>query len=232
STERPMNAHVQVVTGRLTRPGGPPFQDGAALVDQCINAIIDPERFPPALFVLWLTPAFAGGYRAVLEGIRSQLAQRGSPGVPLIGSSVAVCLFDEKAHEEGALLICLASRFLKAKVECAEDVQKDPKWAVGRVLDALNFGKAQADYSSHEQFLITFLSGYGPEGDPGRYCAAEAVAMLRRKTAGRLPMFGGVSSAGLHTQRGPGFQFANDVITTGGIAVALVSSRIDEPCSA
>jgi signal transduction histidine kinase len=220
-----MNAHVQVTLGRLTQPDKTPYQDGVALADQCIDALIDSERFPPALFILWITPAFAGGYRAVLEGIRTRLAQRGWSRVPLIGTSVAVCLFDEKAHERGAVLICLASRFLKAEVTHADGALEDPKQAAARSLDALNVGKAYPADSSDEQFLITFLSGFRPDGDPSHYRPAEAIAVLRTKTSGRLPIFGGISSAGLGLA-GPGHQFANDVITTGGMAVALVSSRI------
>src|SRR4051812_22263445 len=102
-----MNAYIRMMCGHVDGPGQSPVDDSETLVDRCLEGL-DPERHPPALFVLWMTPAFEDRYRLGIEAVLGRLAERGFASVPLIGSSVAACLFDGQVYERGALLVCLA----------------------------------------------------------------------------------------------------------------------------
>jgi len=175
------------------------------------------------LFVLWLTPSFKP-YQRTLDAVSEALSQRGWGDVPLIGSSVAVCLFDGMPHEDGAVLICLASRSIQAKVAVGENAKEDPCDAARAVLEKLDVRGKHDINPSGSSFLMTYLPGYDDDGDPASYKAVEIVEELRKRTFGQLCMFGGVSSAGL--EHGVGSQFAGDRVYENSVAVALVNADI------
>lgn len=217
------NTYLKVTLGKLTKPSGSPVQDGATLVEQCIDAINDLSQFPPQLLILWATPRFQP-YRAVLAGIHNKLAERGLAGVPLIGSSVAVCLFDEAPHEDGAVLICLASRLLAATLAVGRNAQTTHERAVSQLLDGLGIRPELELNRRQNEFLITFLPGFAADGAPESYRAAEIVDELHKQTAGQIHLFGGISSAGL--EPGVGSQFLGEAVYTSSAVAALVQSDI------
>ena len=67
-----------------------------------------------------------------------------------------------------------------------------------RAADQLGGGRVPGpDPGAPHRLLLTFVPGYGPDGDPATYRAAEIVDALVKETKGAVPIFGGVSSAGL-----------------------------------
>src|SRR5580658_70562 len=109
-----MNTYIQVGLGTLKKPSHNRSEDGISLVEGCLKGI-EPSRCPPKLFVLWATPSFQA-YHELLTSIGAQLQQQGLGSVPLIGSSVAACVFDREAHEHGAVLLCFGSRFMEVAI--------------------------------------------------------------------------------------------------------------------
>ncbi len=106
---------VQVGLGALKKPVGTPFADGRRIAAGCIKGV--PRGSHPRLYILWATPAFKD-YKELLKGVHEEL-ERQDRKAPLIGASVAVCLFEGRPYEKGAILICLASEadnLLHAKV--------------------------------------------------------------------------------------------------------------------
>lgn len=220
---RRRKSYVQMTVGRLAGPGRDPAEDGGHLARQCLDAIDDPSRFPPRLFILLATAAFRP-YQCVLAGIRNVLFAKGIAEVPLVGSSVAVCLFDGEAHPEGALLVCLASRFLSAKAAVAGPASRCPSQVVQEVLAKIGAPATLSPQGSGSQWLLTFLPGFAAVDDPDRYTAGEIQAELRRQTHGALPMFGGVSSGYMDSE--PGLQFFDDGVYADAAVVTAVTSQI------
>lgn len=215
--------YVRLTVGSLERPSGEPLADGAHLAQGCIDALEAPDAFPPRLFLLLATPGFQP-FRPVLVGVRNRLADFGFAGVPLVGASVAVCLFDGMAHEEGAMLVCLASRFISARAGVAPEAKSDPAGAVARLLETLGITEERDVNPRGNRFLVTFLPGFDETGDPATFRAAEILEELRGQSFSRLPMFGGASSAA--APRGTGAQFHGDGVYTGAVAAALVSCDV------
>ncbi|MBI4603651.1 MAG: hypothetical protein HY721_16990 [Planctomycetes bacterium] len=214
--------NLQVLYGGLSAPKESRIEDGVALVNRCLAGLDDPMGFPPAIFILWATKAFQP-YADLLAGIRRRLKQKALDQVPVIGASVAACLFDGEAHERGAVLTCLASRLLKARAAVGTGAQRDPAAAVDSVLEAL--GMKEGDINPlRNRFLVIFLPGYESAADPTSYRAPEILDELRRKTYGRLYMFGGVTSGGLEMSLGS--QFLGDRVYTGAVVIAQVDSDI------
>ena len=148
--------YVQVVVGKLAVPSGDSNADGRDLVRQCLDQI-EHERFPPQLFILWATPDFKP-YEELLTGIRDELTAD-LRTVPLIGTSAAAVWFDQKVHEHGVVLTCLASKWIEAKVAVAENAQDEPAEAVKRLLDDLR-GAPNTDINPRgNRYLMTCLPG-------------------------------------------------------------------------
>lgn len=220
-----MSAYFQLTRGFLERPLHSLVADGESLVDQCLNELVT-DVLPPQLLILWITPAFADRYRLLVEAIHSRLIERGLGAVPLVGSTVAACIYGDRVHKDGALLCCLSSRFLEARVAYADRVVEAPADAARQLVKKLaDPGGGASNLGQNDRLLITFFSGYDAKGQIGGYRANEIVAALRQEFGMSLSMFGGVSSEGL-TERGPGRQFANDTIISGGVAAALLTSAV------
>jgi GAF domain-containing protein len=216
--------YIRVTIGKKKSPGTSARDDGRQLASQCLEYLDDRRQFPPRLLVLWATPAFRPGYPELLGGIRERMAEEACGEVPLIGSSVAVCLFDMSPHEEGAVLFCLASRFLEAKVTVATGAREDPKGAVTRILDELGIPRSGVMNPRGDQLLLTFVPGYAEGGDPATYRAHEIVSEFCLQTRYRLHMFGGVSSGGLEPDEG--WQFVGNRVYRGAAAAALIRSEV------
>ncbi len=215
--------YLRTSYGKLTIPSDAGYQDGIKLAQQCLASLDDRSAFPPRIFILWATPRFQP-YQKLLEGVDDELAKAGLDNVPLIGSSVAACRFDGSVYEHGALLICLASRFLSVRAGAGRNAQHRPEDAAVEVFESL---RAREDLEANprgDRILITFLPGYAQNVDPSSYKAPEVLEELQKQFLARVPMFGGVSSAGL--DRGQGYQFLNRQAFTGTAVAALVASDL------
>lgn len=218
------NTYFQTAVGVLDGPGSEPDRDGERLAQECL-AKIDLERFPPKLFILWLTPAFRSSYLLVLQGIRSKLEDLGYGNVPLIGTSVAACVAEKKVLEEGGVLICLASRMLSATTSVSAQVDASPEEAIRSAVTKLTILPGRAVNQFDNQFLLAFLPGYARRDDYASYRAAEYVRELRTLTNNRIPILGGVSSAGQNV-RDMGFQFHDGAVHSQSVVLALVTTEI------
>jgi signal transduction histidine kinase len=219
------NTYLRVSCGKLKSPGPLAEKDGLKLVQDCLHPLEgDRKIFPPKLFILWVTPAFCPQIQPLLQGAQEALVRYRCHTVPLVGASVAVCVFDGAAHEQGAVLTCLASRFLQAFAAVCPGAQADPAGAVSRLFQDLGIRTGQEFNPRRNRFLLTFLPGYPADGDPAGYRAAELVEELNRQTEGALPMFGGVASAGL--ERGSGLQIFDGRAYTQALVAAAVSSDL------
>lgn len=149
--------YLQLTYGAFKSPTDKAVQDGRELVCQCLAPIKDLDRFPPRLLVLLATPSWQP-YRPLLAGIHAELETRGMRDVPLIGSSVAACVFDHGVHEEGALLVCLASLFIEARVALAPQAREDPEGAVRELMRGLEI-EGEVNPRGN-QFLLAFFPGF------------------------------------------------------------------------
>ena len=225
STPRFRNSrHIRVVAGRLRGIQSTPQLSAAALVDDCVRRLSEgAKRFPPKLFVLWLTPAFQP-YEKLVPELRAALDAAGFSDVPLIGASVAVCLFDGDAHEEGAVLLAFASSLMQVTVGIGENAQKSPGEAVRSLCSQLNLTGAATNSRGTNQCLICFLPGHDEDARPESFAAYRVERRLRRETGSSLHMFGGVASGGL--TQGPGSQFLNGRVYRGAVVGARVDSNV------
>ena len=235
-------SHVRISFGKLSQPSirhshESLIADGVRLVNECLDGL-NQQLFPPKLFILWACPIFLGDdpqrpYEYLLAGIGQRLVEMGLGDVPLVGASVAACWFDAQTHDEGAVLICIASNMIEAHATVAIDAQPDPRHEVSdnknahaknageQILAGLGLTKQGASNPRGNRSLILFLPGFGPDGDQAPYNGHEIVATLRRRTFGQLPMFGGVASGGLQPQAG--FQFKNRTVYQRAAVAALLS---------
>ncbi len=229
--------YVHVAVGKRSEPSGPSEEslraDGRELARQCLQQIDaienGRERFPPRLFTLWATPAFAGidNFASLLAGIHEVLLENhiNSEAAPLIGTSASAVWFDAEVRENGAVLICQASKWIKAKVAVAENVHDDPDKSAKQLLDSLRGGKMVDINPRGNRYLMTFLPGFTPK----QSLAPKIVDALNRLTFGRLYLFGGVSAAGISAnnfQPRIGSQFVNNRAYQRAAVAALVSSDI------
>jgi hypothetical protein len=157
-----------------------------------------------------------------LKEVRALLAREQLGNVPLIGSSVAVCLFGERPHEQGALLIALASRRLLAATAICSNAEDDPACTASTLLHDLKATDPAAQ--PHNRFLMLFLPGERDDKGIAHNRGGEIVDELRSQTLGSLHMFGGVSSVGLRAGRGS--QFCDDNVLQGSAVAALVTTDL------
>ena len=226
--------YLAFLYGGLNTPGNSYAADGVALAEQCLQkleATGNPEQFPPRLLILLTSPAYddRAQLQQMLASIRQTFAgykrrtrylhSDESLDVPLLGSSTAAVIFDTRIHEQGALLVCLASRLIEAEAAASENVLTDHKAAALNLLTQLKLdfpdpgGFVQKPLT--DRLLLTFFPALGAleYGDP--YLAPELHRLLRQHAFTRIPIIGGVAAS-------PGFQFANDDV----LDEALVAARI------
>jgi GAF domain-containing protein len=192
-----MSTHIKVATGALEKPSKNREKDAEVLVDDCIEKITDAHRCPPKLLVLWLTPSFRP-YDSFLTSVHDRLHKKGYANVPLIGCSVAACANDTGVHENGAALLCFASRFMEAHISCAREAQSLPDHAAEELAVGLGLSLDIAPAELRNRLLILFLPGYGATMKLQDYQAGEIVEALRHYCPADMAMFGGVASAGIN----------------------------------
>lgn len=220
------STYCQVTHGYLHSPGGILQDDVCNLLKGCISQAADTTLFPPKLLLLWLTPAFRdvyGSYENVLREIYVHLSDVKRDSVPLIGCSVAACIFDKDVHLEGALLTCFSSKYLEARVAAASGATTDSEAAADHVVTELFLNNRPYPNPRRDQFLFTFIPGIRID-DNATNLAPDFVRRLDKKTYGRFHFCGGVSSNGF--TGGQGYQFCNDAVHADAPVVALLESKL------
>jgi hypothetical protein len=181
---------IEVVT-----PAGA-HTDGETLAHGCAEQLrqLDPERFPPKLFILLASPAYLQSPAAqqLLDGVHQGLRNAGYSSCDLIGCSVAAVFFNREVYPKGALLMCLASRLLEVKVAAASVVDSTPQAVAQTVLASLDLDSDAANDPNPfaNRTLFAFLPAYRSKG----YIAAKLHENLRERLWARVPIIGGVSS--------------------------------------
>lgn len=191
---------------------GYPLDDGRTLAKHCVNqlkALNDPEQFPPRLLILLASPAYLNAKAEQLLAGVYEVFDESAYGLPLIGCSVAAVFFNRRIYREGALLVCLASRLLKAKVGVTHDVKvsSDRKKAVTNLLQDLNLltERDEKIHSFANRTLLALFPGFAGN----EYLAPELHELLRNRLGGRVAIFGGVASANDPERTQSGLVFAN-----------------------
>ncbi len=193
--DRTRNRYLIFCHAGTSEPGEDAYITGASLVTRCLEQIAqaeDSELFPPKLFLLLVTPIYLEKNRdaQVFAGVQQTLLKNGHDRPALIGSSVPAVIFDEAIHPNGAVLVCLASRFLDVKVE-SEDKLSDPAKAMSNLVNRLGISADEGIPSPEDnRSLLVFFPEHNHEifvGDLHRNLL-EAVQY-------RIPLFGAVSSA-------------------------------------
>jgi signal transduction histidine kinase len=224
-------SYLAFLYGKLSTPAGQPIEDGIELGRQCVEqlrALEDREHFPPSLLILLASPAYLEQSKAaqLIAGVHRAFANDDYQDIPLIGSTVAAVFFDQQVHSEGALLVCLASRLVKAKIAIGVDARNNPETAVNDVLKTLGLTPgAKADPNPFaDRRILTFLPGFGDDGMAASYPAPELHRRLREGVKSRIWIAGGVSSANDPTRSKSGLQFADRLVLKDAIVTALISS--------
>lgn len=222
---------------------GKPLTDGTKLARHCLDrleALGDPKQFPPRLLILLASPAYLDSLAAeqLLKGVtqtfddaKYKITSEGNErGVELMGCSVAAVFFDRRIHNRGALLVCLASRLLEARVEARRLPDAGPESGlkpghefdetISSLLQALNLVTEKGDeiHSFGNRTLFTFF----PSPGDGRYVAPRLHEALRAQLGARIPIFGGVASADDPRRVRSGVVFANSRVHRRAIVAANV----------
>lgn len=226
-----MHSYTAFIYGSIKSPGGDAEADGKELARQCLENLAgagDPEQFPPRLLILLVSPAYQdlGIAGRLLGGIRETFEVAGHGDIKLVGTSVAAVFFQHEIHDKGALLVCLASRLLEAKVGAGEDAGKDPKAAVRRLLRKLDLSDHDKDLNPmSNRMLLTFFPDITWDGSRATpYSSDELHKLLWNSTLCRIPIAGGVSSGYRRQEDGAkGIQFCGWNV----YANALVAAQVD-----
>lgn len=207
----------------LPAPEASPYEAGQELARQCLAQIADPIHFPPKLFILLAAPVYCATPKAhhLLAGIYQTCAEQGHRDINLLGSTVAAVFCDGQIYEQGALLVCLASRLMEVTVVAEPQARQDPAGAAERLLDNLGLdfaGRKKDPNPLVNSLLLTFFPGFGPAQDGHHYPAPLLHRHLRERMLARVPIVGGAASADQRDQ--PGWLFANDSVYTDALVAA------------
>ena len=205
------------------------FNDGVYLATKCLDNLKDidnKEGFPPRLLILLASPAYNTRSKAerLLRGVNSTIK-----GVPLIGSSVGGVFFDRNVHPRGALLICLASNLIDARVAVGTNARRNRKGAINKLLKALKLHPApQIDINPlANRAILTFMPGCNKDARDGAfYPAPELHRLLNEGLQSRIWLSGGVSSADDPTRQRDGFQFAHGKVLKDAIVAASIITGV------
>jgi signal transduction histidine kinase len=243
-----MSDYIAFLHGGIEQPTQRPLDDGSALATQCLNKlrkIENQEQFPPKLLFLLISAGYLGGEdqldevkaRQLIAGIRRAFFEAGHRDIPLIGSSVAAVFFDcnegendgkSQIHEEGALLVCLASRMLDVSVSVATNVSSEPEAAVQTLIDRLNIEHTLNEYprALPNRVLLTFFPGTGATGPAAQNSTDKLHTWLLEKLNYQMPIVGGVSSANDSSRKKLGLQLVNQQTFTDSLAACLIRSGL------
>lgn len=226
-----MNNYTAFIYGGIKTPGDDARADGHRLATQCLEGLKnagDPKQFPPKLLILLVSPAYLDSTKSeqLLSGIRGAFEAAGHGDIKLVGSSVAAVFFEHEIHDNGALLICLASRMLEIKTGVGRDAGRDPDTAVLNLLRELELDDQQDLNPMSNRMLLTFFPDitWGVNGAT-TYASDDLHKLLWNATLCRIPIAGGVSS-GRRRQgdREMGIQFCGWNVYTGTLVAAQVDS--------
>ena len=219
-----MSTYLNFVYSAATAATADPLADGECLATRICSKLSqrgDPSQFPPQLLIFLASPAFLKNPRVneLVPGIQKPFLKHYKRTIPLIGSSVGAVFWERKTHEEGAVLICLASRLLEVKVGATAELSHDPEQAVRSLVAELelDIDKGVDPNPRANRKLVTFLPGHLPNCPPECLYRYLSEAMVYR-----LPLTGGVSYS---EDRGhhPGYQFTEFGLYSG----ALVAARME-----
>ncbi|HYG82382.1 MAG TPA: FIST N-terminal domain-containing protein [Pyrinomonadaceae bacterium] len=225
--------YLAFVYGGISQPSGSPSADGEYLAQKCLDElekIADKNRFPPRLLILLASPAYLEEQDAgqLLEGIHETFDRAGE-NIQLIGSSVGGVFFARQFHPKGALLICLASKLIEARIAYGEDARQNPQAAISKLLRELKLDTpGQLDPNPLANKLIfTFLPGCS-QAASGRqfYPAPELHRLLYEGVQTRITLIGGVSSANDPSRVASGFQFAHRRVLQDSVVAASVITGV------
>ncbi|MGH9841549.1 MAG: GAF domain-containing protein [Blastocatellia bacterium] len=222
--------YLAFLYGGLSIPGDSAAADGAELARQCLaqlQRIDNPEQFPPRLLVLLASPAYLNrpAPEGLLAGIHQAFAEAGHREIRLIGSSVSAVFFDRQVHEQGALLVCLASRVITVRIAVEPNARQDAHGATSRLLDTLELNSKERAIDPNplvNRLLLTFLPGMGEPGTSFYNPAPDLHRQLRDKVSARVPIVGGASANDNRSK--PCLQFANTEIFTDAIVAARITT--------
>ncbi|HXD30616.1 MAG TPA: FIST N-terminal domain-containing protein [Pyrinomonadaceae bacterium] len=212
-----------------------PFTDGKFLASKCLQKLRrldDEKQFPPSLLILLASPAYLESVKAeqLLSGVFHVFDQAGHDIPPLMGCSVAAVFFDKHIYHDGALLVCIASRLLTAKVGVSQDLKSDAhkidkideiiEKAVKSLLNELDLltNDDRPVNSLGNLSVFTFLPGFGRYG----YIAPKLHKSLRDHLGAGMPIFGGAASANDPERARSGLVFANRGVHRNAIVAASV----------
>jgi len=237
-----MHSYLAFLHSGIETYTGKAIEDGKRLAIDCIEQLKkldNPNQFPPRLLILLASPSYLAKDEALqlVQGIHQTFQESfGGPDyedVPLIGSSVAAVFFkhpalDNRVHERGALLMCLASRLIKAKVAVGPMARENPEAAVEALLKEFGLNpKEEVDPNPlADRTLLTFLPGFGAQGVTPGYPAPGILRLLRKGLKTRIRIAGGVSSAGDPNRGAPGLQFAGREVFEDAVVAARIITGI------
>jgi signal transduction histidine kinase/GAF domain-containing protein len=222
--------YLAFLYGGLSAPSGDATADGAELARQCLaqlQRIDNQEQFPPRLLILLVSPAYLNRPAPdhLLAGVRQAFAEAGHREVQIIGSSVSAVFFDRQTHEQGALLVCLASRVITVNTAVEPNARQDANGATSRLLDALELNSKERVIDPNplvNRLLLTFLPGKGAPGAQVYNPAPDLHRLLRDKVSARVPIVGGASANDNRSK--PCLQFANTEVFTDAIVAARITT--------
>ncbi|MBI1760238.1 MAG: GAF domain-containing protein [Acidobacteria bacterium] len=215
---------------------------GCELASQCLSQLEqydDPKQFPPRLLILLASAAYLEQVDAaqLLTGIQQAFAgyseQNDLPAgdVPLLGCSVAAVVFKHpdyanRVHEQGALLICLASRLITAEIAVGHDARQNPEGAIQSLLTQFDLSGKDPNPLA-DRVLLSFFPGFG-KADEGAalYPAPELHRRLRAGVRARIRIAGGVASANNPVSQATPVLFAGRAIHTDAVVAARVTTGV------
>jgi signal transduction histidine kinase len=210
------------------------LSDGKTLAEQCLQRLADignTERFPPKLLILLASPEYLLQQKAelLLAGVYETFSQD-HPHTQLIGSSVGGVFFDRRLHPKGALLICLASKLIAARVGVGRNARQDAQGAIRellRDLELVDSSRRIAPTPLANRLIVTFMPGCNQEPDNGAlYPAPGLHRLLCEGVRARISMTGGVSSANDLSRRRDGFQFIQQQVLRDSVVAASIISGV------
>jgi len=212
-----LHSGIETYTGRA-------IEDGKHLARNCIEQLreLDPDQFPPRLLMLHTSPAYLDISKArnLLNGVNQAFAAAGYQDIPLVGCSAATVFFGQRVHPDGALLICLASRLLRAEVAVGANAINEPEKAVNDLLKKLELHADEGEDPNPfaNRTLFTFFPGF----DNKSYPASSLHRPLRENLRARIPIFGGVASADDPERMRSGILFADKEVHRNAVVAARV----------
>jgi signal transduction histidine kinase len=229
-----MRSYLAFLHSGIDAYTGKAVEDGERLAVHCIEQIKklgDPDQFPPRLLILFAAPEYLNEAPQLVQGVHQAFDDAGYDGIPLIGSSVAAVFFEyhtlkNRVHERGALLICLASKLIDARVAVGVNARMDSEEAIKRVFEGLKLdpkGKVDPNPMA-DRTLLTFLPGFGEFGVSPTYPAPELYRKLQDGVRARVRIIGGVSSTNDPRRIKPGLQFAGREVHKDAVVAAMIIS--------